>query len=87
MRNLKKPSKQRHRIAPLTPEQRYEGEKNLAILLIIAHDHGVDAAMKEWDRMAAEIDRRKAQSLPPAPSTSSAAKKTTPRPSAPPKSA
>ena len=41
------------KVAPLTPEQRYEGEKNLARLLIIAHDEGVPAAMAERDKIAA----------------------------------
>jgi len=45
------PEPETQRPAPLTPEQRYEGEKNLVHLLIIAHDHGVEAAMAEWDRL------------------------------------
>jgi hypothetical protein len=54
----------KQRPVPLTREQRYLGEKNLVHLLIIAHDKGVDAAMEEWDRMAAEMDKAKAQSSP-----------------------
>jgi hypothetical protein len=38
----------------MTPKQRYEAEKRLARLLIIAHHEGVPAAMAEWRRMLAE---------------------------------
>ena len=38
-------------------------EKNLAHLLIIAHDKGVPAAMEEWDRLLAE-KRAKAHRSP-----------------------
>jgi hypothetical protein len=58
-------------------------EKSLADLLIIAHDHGVPAAMEEWNRRVDAKEAAKAQSSPDhqaATSTSSAATKTTPRP-------
>ena len=51
--------------APLTPEQRREGERNLARLLVIAKKQGVPVAMKEWDRMLAE-KKAKAQNSPAA---------------------
>jgi hypothetical protein len=38
----------------MTPEKCFERDKSLAHLLIIAHDHGVDAAMEEWRRLLAE---------------------------------
>ena len=39
--------------AALTPEQRREGERNLARLLVIAKRQSVAAALEEWDRMLA----------------------------------
>jgi len=54
--------------APLTPEQRRQGERNLVHLLIIAHDQGVPAALREWDRMLEE-KLAKAQNSPPEPKT------------------
>jgi hypothetical protein len=50
---------------PLTPEQRREGEKNMAHLLIVAHDQGVPAAIEELRRLRAE-KRAKAQNSPAA---------------------
>jgi hypothetical protein len=44
----------KQRPAPLTPEQRFEGETNLTHLLMVAHDRGVPAALKEWDRLMGE---------------------------------
>jgi hypothetical protein len=52
MSNLKTRS-EAHLPAPLTPEQRYDGEKNLAHLIIVAHDEGVEAALQEWDKIVA----------------------------------
>ncbi len=49
----------------LTPEQRREGERNLAHLLIVAHDQGVPAAIEELRRLRAE-KRAKGQNSPAA---------------------
>jgi hypothetical protein len=69
MNGSKTPSAMRPKVAPLTAEQRYEGEKNLAHLLIIAHDEGVPAAMDEWRRVGAAMRTKAPNSpvnLPPA---------------------
>jgi hypothetical protein len=47
-----------------TPEKRFERDKSLARLLIIAHAQGVDAAMEEWRRLLAEKRAAEAQSSP-----------------------
>jgi hypothetical protein len=52
-------------------------ERNLAHLLIIAHDHGVPAAIKEWERMMAEKRKREALSSPSATPSDSADSPTT----------
>ena len=48
----------------LTAAEMGKREKALAHLLIIAHEHGVPAAMEEWRRMLQE-DRTKASSADP----------------------
>ena len=51
----------------LTATEQGKREKNLAHLVIIAHDHGVDAAIEELRRMQA-----RARSSPTAPATNPA---------------
>jgi hypothetical protein len=65
MSSSKTQSATQEKVAPLTPEQRYEGEKNLVHLLIIAHDEGVETALQEWDRMREEKELANAQKSQP----------------------
>jgi hypothetical protein len=60
MSGSKAPSKKRRHPDPLTPEQRYQAGKNLAHVIVVAHEQGAEAAGAEWRRMLAE-KRAKAQ--------------------------
>ena len=64
--NATRPQSEEPENAELTPEQRREGERNLARLLVIAKRQGVPAAMEEFDRVLAEKKRAKAQNSPAA---------------------
>jgi hypothetical protein len=54
---VSKPQSEAQDNAPLTVEQRAEGERNLVRLLGIAKRQGVEAALEEWDRMMDAKDR------------------------------
>jgi hypothetical protein len=57
--NATRPQSAEPENAELTPEQRREGERNLARLLVIAKKQGVPVAIQELQRLREE--KRKAQ--------------------------
>jgi hypothetical protein len=52
-----KPQSEKQKGEPLTPEQRREGERNLARLFVIVKRQGVEAALEEWDRLLAQKEK------------------------------
>ncbi len=54
------------RPAPLTPEQRFQAEKNLAHLIVAAQEKGISAALEEWRRFAEAKQGAKAPNSPEA---------------------